>query len=914
MSIQVHKEAPNMTILELTFATNQLTTTFFNHKLEPLHQKTFPFEALTIEETVPELCQLIVAEAAPILGGIVADFPEDFFSPEETLALVPQAVIQAFAEQLNTPLLTAAEQAAAPNLLAAFEEKRQYLAWHLDYYGYVPGKNEYAVESLLTVGNGFLGLRGTTPEMTISDDHYPATYIAGLYNTAASEVAGQVVENEDFVNAPDNQHIALKIGDATDWLTISPDTLQQLHRQLNLKTGLFVAEMILKDADNQQIKLTTKKIANMAQPNDYHLQYTFEPLNFSAPITLKTVTDGSVYKYNVARYRNLTAKHFQVTALSAQENKTVIEVCTNQSNLSVRETALITGDFFEKEAIMIQEEAEKIAQVVTVMAHQGTRYTLEKQVFVQASHAEQSWQVPFTPKDSFAAAAQESARAWQTLWQQANITVTGDLMSQKLLRIHSYHLLASASPFSNQAQALDVSITARGLHGEAYRGHIFWDEIFILPFYIQHYPDTAKQLLLYRYHRLEKAKENAAASQYRGAMYPWQSGRDGRETTQKLHLNPLNGHWGEDHSILQRHVSLAIAYNAWLYWHSTQDHEFMKQYGGEMLLEIAQFWNSAATLDDATGRFFIDKVMGPDEFHEGYPDQAESGLKNNAYTNLMVVWLFEELTNILALFSEEEQAQLFAKTQTSSADLARMQQIQNSLEIEVNSDGIIAQYEGYFGLKEIDWAAMKEKYGNIYRMDRILKAEGESPDDYKVAKQADTLMLFYNLDKTRVDQILEDLGYQLPADYLEKNLLYYLKRTSHGSTLSRIVHAQLAEMAQFHELSWQLYQEALYSDYRDIQGGTTAEGIHTGVMAATIHVTLATYAGVDTRQNELSICPNLPEHWQALAFQFIHQGVTYQFSLTQTSVTITADKDTQLLVQGALIPLTAERPKEVHYQ
>lgn len=144
-------------------------------------------------------------------------------------------------------------------------------------------------------------------------------------------------------------------------------------------------------------------------------------------------------------------------------------------------------------------------------------------------------------------------------------------------------------------------------------------------------------------------------------MYPWQSGRDGRETTQKLHLNPLNGHWGEDHSILQRHVSLAIAYNAWLYWHSTQDHEFMKQYGGEMLLEIAQFWNSAATLDDATGRFFIDKVMGPDEFHEGYPDQAESGLKNNAYTNLMVVWLFEELTNILALFSEEEQAQLLPK-------------------------------------------------------------------------------------------------------------------------------------------------------------------------------------------------------------------------------------------------------------
>ncbi len=97
----------------------------------------------------------------------------------------------------------------------------------------------------------------------------------------------------------------------------------------------------------------------MAQPNDYHLQYTFEPLNFSAPITLKTVTDGSVYNYNVARYRNLTAKHFQVTALSAQENKTVIEVCTNQSNLSVRETSLITGDFLKKKPLRFKKKRRK---------------------------------------------------------------------------------------------------------------------------------------------------------------------------------------------------------------------------------------------------------------------------------------------------------------------------------------------------------------------------------------------------------------------------------------------------------------------------------------------------------------------------------------------------------------------------
>ena len=137
----------------------------------------------------------------------------------------------------------------------------------------------------------------------------------------------------------------------------------------------------------------------MAQPNDYHLQYTFEPLNFSAPITLKTVTDGSVYNYNVARYRNLTAKHFQVTALSAQENKTVIEVCTNQSNLSVRETSLITGDFLKRSHYDSRRSGENRPSGDRDGAPRNALYA-RKQVFVQASHAEQSWQVPFTPKDS----------------------------------------------------------------------------------------------------------------------------------------------------------------------------------------------------------------------------------------------------------------------------------------------------------------------------------------------------------------------------------------------------------------------------------------------------------------------------------------------------------------------------------
>ncbi|MTD40228.1 glycoside hydrolase family 65 protein [Erwinia sp. CPCC 100877] len=871
------------------------------------------FSDFSLPQTVAALAQQVKEHFPSANGGVFKKVPAVFYqeNPRTTLLNTGlENLIKAFSELLNMPILTEAEL-AADNAETAFSKKRQALVWSLDYYGYTPGKEEYSVESLLTVGNGFMGLRGTTPDMTLSKEHYPATYIAGLYNEEKSEVAGQIVANEDFVNTPDNQAIFIKIGDAAEWLTLDQANLQQLHRNLDLQSGLFTATMIIEDKQKQQVQLTAYKIVNMAKMNNYSIKYIIKPLNFTDKITVKTLSDASVYNYNVERYRNLTAKHFHVTQIQAQQADSFIEVQTNQSEIYIRQTAAISGDFFTAETVKSIVEAERISQLVTFTAEKQHEYTLEKHVQVQASIADKSWQQPSVKAQTFDEELAQSKQAWQTLWKKADIQLSGDLMSQKLLRTHIYHLLVSASPFSNNE--LDVSVTARGLHGEAYRGHIFWDEIFILPFYILHFPETAKQLLMYRYNRLKKAKENASESHYAGAMFPWQSGLDGSEDTQKLHLNPLNGEWGEDHSILQRHVSLAIAYNVWMYWHNTDDNSFMKDYGAEILLEIANFWRSAATYDEVSKRYYIDKVMGPDEFHEGYPNSIESGLKNNAYTNLMVVWLFEELDNILSLLNTQEKANLLSKTGITSKDLAAMEDIRKYLTIEVNDEGIIAQYEGYFDLKEIDWEQAKAKYGNIYRMDRILKAEGQSPDDYKVAKQADTLMLFYNLNKAKIDEILTDLGYDLPQDYLEKNLLYYLKRTSHGSTLSRIVHAQLAEEVAHHELSWQLYQEALYSDYQDIQGGTTAEGIHTGVMAATIYVTLTTYAGVELKQKQLSIKPNLPQHWADMTFTLEHKGVHYHLTITKKCVQVQSSKDTTILVNDQLHSLTAQATTTINY-
>ena len=339
----------------------------------------------------------------------------------------------------------------------------------------------------------------------------------------------------------------------------------------------------------------------------------------------------------------------------------------------------------------------------------------------------------------------------------------------------------------------------------------------------------------------------------------------------------------------------------------------MKQYGLELLLEIAHFWESAAQWDETLQRYTIDHVMGPDEFHESYPNAKKGGLKNNAYTNMMVVWLFEEIERLQELLPTDFLAAV-EKTGLTTKTLEKMSTIKNKLALEINDEGIIAQFAGYFDLKDLDWDYYKEKYGNVYRMDRILNAEGRSADEYQVAKQADSLMIFYNFPQQKVNEILQDLNYNLPKDYVTKNLAYYLARTSHGSTLSRVVHAQLAAMVDDQDLAWQLYQEALYSDYRDIQEGTTAEGIHAGVMAATLYIPLTTFAGLDIRQEVLNLTPNLPKAWMSLAYKLKIRGVHFDIALTHNDITITADETITIQVCGKPVTLKAGSKTIVPYK
>jgi beta-phosphoglucomutase family hydrolase len=762
--------------------------------------------------------------------------------------------------------------------------------WSLTYHDFDPVK-ERTREALMTVGNGYFGTRGALEEMQANAIDYPGTYIAGLYNRLESKVGDRMVDNEDFVNCPNWLPVSFRIGEG-GWLELNPDTLAEIDRKLDFKNGVLYKRAIVRDEKGNETLIESRRLAGMQQPHLAAISYNLTPVNYSAEITLRSILDGDITNGGVERYKQLNQQHLAPVEEAGHGNLSYILVKTTQSDVKIAMASRLKLNLSEGRKAPDFEVATKPARAestVSLQALQGVTINLEKVVAIYTSFDKgisdelTAAQRDVTLARNFEALLQQNTDAWAKIWDKIDITIEGDRLAQKLLRLHLYHLIVSASPHNVN---IDASFTARGLHGEAYRGHIFWDELFILPFYTMQFPETAKATLMYRYHRLEAARDYAREFGYAGAMFPWQSGSDGREETQVIHLNPVSGEWGDDYSSLQRHVSLAIAYDIWEYYHTTGDLGFISEFGAEMFLEICRFWASKSELNPETGRYSIGNVMGPDEFHEQYHGAKDGGIRDNTYTNLMVAWAFDRAFELMDLISENDCKAVKERISLTEEELFHWREIGKKLNIVISPEGILSQYDGYFDLKELDWDGYRAKFGNIYRLDRILKAEGKSADEFKVAKQADTLMIFYNLDPEQVTNMLQNLGYPLPENYLGLNLEYYLARTSHGSTLSRVVHAQLANMTGDKKLSWELYLDALTSDYNDIQGGTTGEGIHSGVMAGTVLIALGTYAGLNLRSEIVKITPSLPEHWRKIGFHFTFRGESYEVEAGKDNVVV----------------------------
>jgi trehalose/maltose hydrolase-like predicted phosphorylase len=454
---------------------------------------------------------------------------------------------------------------------------------------------------------------------------------------------------------------------------------------------------------------------------------------------------------------------------------------------------------------------------------------------------------------------------WEELWRRCR--VGADFEGAGTIHLYALHLLQTFSPNSVD---LDVGIPARGLHGEAYRGHVFWDELFILPYFNRHLPELSRAVLRYRHRRLDRARHDAAASGRRGAMFPWQSGSDGSEETQELHLNPVSGRWLPDHSRLQHHVGSAIAYNVWQYHQATGDADFLAQAGAELVLEIARFWADRAEFDERMHRYRIRGVVGPDEYHDGYPWRVTPGVDDNAYTNVMASWTLHTARKLLSELPSYRRAELLERLGVDAAELARWEEVAHRLHLPFH-DGVISQFDGYERLEELDWAELRRRHGDIRRLDRILEADGDAVNRYRASKQADVLMLWYLFPPAEVRRLLARLGYRVDPELMERTVDYYLARTSHGSTLSAVVHAWVLARRD-RRASWRFFQEVVAGDVHDIQGGTTAEGVHLGAMAGAVDLLERCYSGLSMHRETLVLDPALPPQLGRLDLTLHYRG------------------------------------------
>ena len=343
--------------------------------------------------------------------------------------------------------------------------------WKLK-YRYFSQEEELLRETLTTVGNGFIGHRNALSFMKADDDtHYPGTYIAGLFNKEGTKIADRTIYNNDFVNIPNAFLVQFKFDDDTDYWSLDDLQLLDYSHQLNMKNGEVQRRLLLEHTDGRQVEYRCHQLASMQNMHLLGHQVSIKPINFSGKLHATSAIDGDIINYGVPRYRKLNSKHFEVKETSAHNKHLYLKADTLTSKVNIN-----INVFHQTQAEAQSEEktTDKTAELHFEQELSAENaFELERTIFIETSRnrLENKVQKQAIP---YSQIKEESTKAWKKIWEEIDIHISGDRYSQELVRLQLYHLMCSASPNNTK---IDAGMTARGLHGEAYRGHIFWDEL-----------------------------------------------------------------------------------------------------------------------------------------------------------------------------------------------------------------------------------------------------------------------------------------------------------------------------------------------------------------------------------------------------------------------------------------------------
>ena len=741
-------------------------------------------------------------------------------------------------------------------------------AWEYTFDGYDP-QSEKLREALCTLGNGYFATRGAAPESKAGQVHYPGTYAAGVYNRLVDDVSGTEIDNESLVNLPNWLALTFRI-DGGSWFDIDAVDVLSYRQTLDLRGAVLTREVRFRDDAGRTSSLTQRRFVAMHMPHVGALETTIVAEDWSGTIEIRSTLDGNVTNSLVERYRDLANEHLgSVDKREISDDSVLLTVQTTQSRIPVamaaRSTVWRDGESVPATYRLFDEaRRNRPRHHRAAVSRRGGDGREDR----HRLHGPRCRDVRTRRRRrALAQPTRPVRRAARRASDRMGASVGAAVHRIRRLR----RRIADPAPASAASAADGVTehrrprrrgAGSRTARGGISRPHLLGRAVHLpgaQPAAADGHPVAARLPLP----APPEARHAAAAAGYSGAMFPWQSGSDGREESQRLHLNPRSGHWNPDASARAHHIGIAVAYNAWKFYQVTGDLAYLIDYGAEMLAEIARFFVSLATYDEERERFGIRGVIGPDEFHSGYPDAPYDGIDNNAYTNVMAVWVIMRAIDALNLLPLPNRLDLMEALGLNSDELAHWEDVSRRMYVPFH-DGVISQFEGYGDLAELDWDRLRRQYGNIQRLDRILEAEHDDVNRYKASKQADALMLLYLLSATELRELLDRLGYRFTPEQVPEMVDYYLARTSHGSTLSGVVHTWVLARAN-RDRAMEFFQQALKSDVSDIQGGTTSEGIHLAAMAGTVDLMQRCFTGLETRSNRIILSPHWPEALGVLA-------------------------------------------------
>lgn len=698
--------------------------------------------------------------------------------------------------------------------------------------------NKFA--TLMAAGNGYLGLRASHEEAYT--DQTRGMYLAGLYHRSSS------VETTELVNLPDILQMRIELDG--EIFTLISGSILDYQRELVFASGELRRRVVWLAPNGKRYKIECQRFLSAAQHSLVCSRIAITPLDDSANVTISTGID--------ATQTNSGRQHLDETSVRVFEQR-YLQGCyrtLDGSNEVVISSfcavpAESCSSFYAKNRRLTQHCSGKVGK--------GEAFSLVKTSWIASSldadyHAQTCSYVTINKliqcvEQGYGALLAESAAVWQSYWQRSRVIVESEnSQDQRALDFALYHLYAM-TPTHNER----CSIAAKGLTGEGYKGHVFWDtEVFLLPFHLMTQPEIARQLLSYRWHNLPGARNKASKNGLQGALFPWESAWSGQEETPEFAaINIRTGLRQKVASALAEHHLVAdIAWAVDAYYQATRDDAFMRERGIELLLETARFWISRAV--DVNGRLELHDVIGPDEYTEH--------VDNNAYTNSLAHFNVERAKHYLQQFEIKD----VYFTRQADDFLARL------YVPAASGENLIPQDDTFFRKPTIDLTHYKQQQGTQAILLDYSRAE---VNEMQILKQADVVMLTYMLPG------------KFTAEQMLANLDYYEPRTIHDSSLSKAIHGVIAARCGRPEQAYAFWQQACLIDLGD-EPHSCDDGIHAAATGAIWLGAVQGFVGLTVEQGELHLNPRLPAQWQSASLPFYWQGARIHLKLTAQQVAI----------------------------